>query len=243
MGKTPYSMLSPVFGQLSPLLVSGKLDLLNEATQFLGVSRMSFVETTLQYTIPHAVLNRDKTTLENIAGLVNRPLGLLLIEHPMLMPHVLKAIYMQKQNRLVPETSAWLMDVLQVLKHSDAPIAIGNLLATHLTNLLVEIIVDLGDDIKKPDAEIALKRVYLTMNPHNSGEFATGFANWLKTNMLGIITGISDTMHDVRGRKSATEKAKIVRSLGSLIKHVGISMSGFSSQVSMQERLAPSLLC
>lgn len=226
-------MLSPFFGQLSPVLVSGKLDLLNEATQFLGVSRITFVETTLQYTVPHAVLNRDKPVLENIAGLVNRPLGLLLIEHPMLMPHILKAMFMQKQNRLVPETSAWLMEVLQVLKHGDAPIALSNLVSTHLTNLLVEIIIDLGDDIKRPDAEIALKRVFLAMNPQSSADFATSFANWLKSNMLGIITGISDTMHDVRGRKSAGDKAKIVRSLGSLIRHVGISMSGFSSQVGL----------
>lgn len=228
-------MLSPFFSHLSPVLIAGKLDLLNEATQFLGISRTSFVETTLHYTVPHAVICRNGPVLQNIAGLVNRPLGLLLVEHPMLMPHILKAIFTQKQDRLVPEASSWLMDVLQVLKHSDAPIAIGNLLSTHLTNLLVEVIIDLGDEIKKPDAEIALKRIYMAVNQQNPGDFGNGFANWLKGNMLGIITGISDTMHDVRGRKSAIEKAKIVRSLGSLIKHVGISMSGFSSQVRFTE--------
>ena len=233
IGKSPYLLLSPFFPDLSPFLLTGRLDLLNEATQFLGISRASFVETTLHYSVPHAVLAQNKAVLEGIAGLVNRPLGLLLVEHPTLMPHVLKAIYMQKQNDAVPKAAAWLMEVLQVLKHGDAPIALSNLLSTHLTNLLVEIIIDLGDEAKQSAAEIALKRVYRACHSSaNVDSSPNAFANWLKQNMLGIITGISDTMHDVRGRKTAGEKTKIVRSLGSLIKHVGISMAGFSSQAS-----------
>jgi serine/threonine-protein kinase ATR len=223
-------MLSPFFPQLSPVIVSGKKDLLNEATLFMGIPRTSFVEATLQYSIPHAVLRKNKPVLDNIASLLNRSLGLLLVDHSTLLPHILKAIYMQKEPKHVPEVSTWLMQTLQLLTQGGAPIAIGNLLSTHVTNLLVEVIVELGDKIRQPAAEVALQRIYRASTA--SAKVQPSQSAWLKGHMLGIITGISDIMHDARGRKNAEDKAKIVRSIGSLIEHVGIAMSGFSSQVS-----------
>jgi hypothetical protein len=75
-------MLSPYFPKISTVLVSGKLDTLNEATQFLGLSRASFVESTILYTVPSLVLREDRSTLETIANVVNKALGILLIDHP-----------------------------------------------------------------------------------------------------------------------------------------------------------------
>jgi serine/threonine-protein kinase ATR len=224
-------MLSPYFPKISTVLVSGKLDTLNEATQFLGLSRASFVESTILYTVPSLVLREDRSTLETIANVVNKALGILLIDHPMLMPYILKAIFMQKDNAMVKRKSNWFVDSLQDLRVGTYTISMGNLVSQNLVNLLVEIIVDLGDDYTKPKAEVALERLLQQSHPPGQAFGPEAMSNWLKNNMLGIMIGISDIMHDLRGKRTASEKSKVIRSLGGLIDYVGLAMSGFSSQV------------
>lgn len=54
---------------------------------------------------------------------------------------------------------------------------------------------------------------------------------FLKTFILGIVTGISDMLQGVQGKKTIEDKKKIVRSIGFLVTFIGGSISIVAPQV------------
>ena len=56
--------------------------------------------------------------------------------------------------------------------------------------------------------------------------------DFLKPYMLGIISNVNELLQDGRGKKSVQEKIKVIRSLGVLMKEIGVTMATFSQQVS-----------
>jgi serine/threonine-protein kinase ATR len=54
---------------------------------------------------------------------------------------------------------------------------------------------------------------------------------FLKTFILGIVTGVSDMLQGVQGKKSTEDKRKIVRSIGFLVTFLGGSISIVAPQV------------
>lgn len=54
---------------------------------------------------------------------------------------------------------------------------------------------------------------------------------FLESYLLGIITHVNELLHDVRGRKAAKDKNKILHSLGSFFKLIGPAISQVSHQV------------
>jgi len=63
--------------------------------------------------------------------------------------------------------------------------------------------------------------------PHRDdiGEF-------LKTQMLGVISDINDMLRDVHGRKSVKDKQKIIRGMGVMIVNIGAAIFNLAPQVS-----------
>lgn len=203
--------------------------MLTETTSILGLSRLSFVESTLIHTVPYLVLRRNRPALEKIAGTLGKNLGVLIIQHPQLLSHIFKVIFMQYDTDKVPQVLGWLVETLQQHLAKEYPLSINSLINQCQVDLIVEVIIDLGDPDTENKAETALERIFSQLENANGSRRSEA---WLKKHMLGIITGISDTIQDLRGRKTAEEKAKVLRSLDGLIHRVGFTMAGFSSQVS-----------
>ncbi len=62
---------------------------------------------------------------------------------------------------------------------------------------------------------------------------------FLKTYILGIVSGISDMLQGVQGRKSTDIKRKIVRSIGSLVTFIGGSINIVAPQVCSSHAVIP----
>lgn len=50
--------------------------------------------------------------------------------------------------------------------------------------------------------------------------------------MLGLMSDINDMLQDVQGKKTVTEKRKILRCLGALVDQIGPAINHVSPQVS-----------
>lgn len=55
---------------------------------------------------------------------------------------------------------------------------------------------------------------------------------FLKPWMLGVISNMNDMLQDVQGKKTIAEKRIVLRSLGTLIIHIGHAISNVAPQVS-----------
>jgi serine/threonine-protein kinase ATR len=89
-------------------------------------------------------------------------------------------------------------------------------------------VFELGDDSRVKQAKKALQYAQL----HKESSASSSLGAFIKPYMLGIMTHLNDTLHDMRGKKSSAYKCKIVKSLGRLIELVGGSMLFFTPQVS-----------
>ena len=56
-------------------------------------------------------------------------------------------------------------------------------------------------------------------------------AHLLKTNLLGIVSYMSEMLQDIRGRKTTPAKRQIIRAFGALIGHVRDSLLSVAPQV------------
>lgn len=198
---------------------------------FLGQNRQSFIQTTLDYTVPALVCEGDAPALHAIASVIKIKLSELLVEKATeILTHILLQRHPRANQRPVPpmqflvNTIRETIDVNQV--NSITPATLVN--SCHMP-LAVNLIIELGDDDKriKQLASRALHEAQRIKDPKRPDDLGA----FLKPVMLGILTHLNDTLHDMRGKKSVAEKRKLIRSLGALIKLVGDSMSSYSPQV------------
>jgi hypothetical protein len=57
--------------------------------------------------------------------------------------------------------------------------------------------------------------------------------------MLGLISHINDILQDIQGKKSMASKRQILRSLESLVTHVGSAINNVAPQVCLDYRCFP----
>lgn len=74
------------------------------------------------------------------------------------------------------------------------------------------------------------------MNGYDSAT-SGDLGDFLKPYMLGIISNVNELLQDGRGKKTVQEKTKVIRSLGVLMKEIGVTMATFSQQVSPNPKL------
>ena len=74
------------------------------------------------------------------------------------------------------------------------------------------------------------------MNGYDSAT-SGDLGDFLKPYMLGIISNVNELLQDGRGKKTVQEKIKVIRSLGVLMKEIGVTMATFSQQVSPISKL------
>ncbi|ORX38472.1 hypothetical protein BD324DRAFT_641616 [Kockovaella imperatae] len=231
--KSPMALISPYLEQVSIMLVaslSEAPDTLTEAASFLGQTRQNFIETTLHYTIPAMILARNRMCLEQMASTLPTGLGVTLLEYT---AQILTKIFLCPSR--TDQCLAFLVNLVSQLVHDTATTHIDapSLITSCIVPLLVALVIELGDEEAEVSNSAAMglrkvRDVYQVTHRSSSLDLGT----FLKPHMLGVMTHLNETLHDVRGRKSAAYKRKLIRSLKTLIEMVGDSIASYSPQVS-----------
>jgi len=181
----------------------------------------------MSYTLPSLVLAKDKQALEAIAPIVGRNLREILLDR---MTEILTKVYLDSNKTY--GAMDFLVSLMREGMDNNARQAItsSTLIASCHMTFAVTLIIELGDEDTKvvQTASKALAKAQATRDANRSSDLGA----FLKPVMLGILTQLNDTLHDMRGKKTVAFKCKLIRSLGALIELVGDSMSAYSPQVS-----------
>jgi serine/threonine-protein kinase ATR len=212
--KNPYTLISPHLERISILIANFIIEnkaLVGGALQFLGLTRQSFFDMTLRFTVPIMILERKRDILQEIAGVVKSNLGMMILEHT---AAALSKIFLQGATDSLDF-------LVTTLSHG---VTAQSLLTSCIVTLVVSLIIELGDSNPEP-AMAGLRRACAIYNPS-----ITDLGAFLQPLMLGIISHLNDSLHDMQGKKTVEYKRKIIRSLGQLFALA--SMSAFAPQVS-----------
>lgn len=219
----------PHFERISVLLASHLVsspDIVAEMMRLIERTRQNFFETTVRYTLPSLVVNREKETLDLLAGIVKQPLGVLLVDHSHL---ILAKIFMTPAQ--TESALSFLVGVLQSLTrgHGDREVTAASVITTCIIHFLVELVIELGSRDRQT---VAMAESALAEAGRVQRGKPTDLGTFLKPHMLGVISHMNDVMHDIQGKKTVDIKRKVIRSIGALAKRVGGTMASFSPQVS-----------
>ena len=202
--------------------------------QFIGYTRQNFFETTLRYTVPALVLSRNRKALEVVAAIVKKGLGVILLDNT---AHILSKVFLHPQS-----TGAGLAFLINLLRHltrgqPNMDLSTSSLMTTCIVPFVVSLVVELGDEdiTLSSNATAALMKAQKQQTSQTMGP---DLGSFLKPHMLGVISQLSEMLHDIQGKKTVAYKRKIIRSLGALIGLVGDSMSSFSPQVRFEKSSA-----
>jgi serine/threonine-protein kinase ATR len=201
----------------------------SEALSFIGYNRADFFTTTTKSTLPALVLGRRLTPLTELASILKEKLGVILLRD---MTEILVAIFLE------PRSTDMCFEFLSgVLISSTSGEARAEMEPARLTTscivpLIVALVVEVGDDDPKTskNAVHALRKAYAVQTNRNL-EKDVDLGPFLRPHMLGVIAGLNDILHDIRGKKTVAHKRKIIRSLTVIIHLIGGAMSSFSPQV------------
>ena len=227
--------------KISVMLVESLIsspDVFAEGISFINQTRQNFVETTLRHTVPALILSRNRQCLAEVASIVKRSLGMVLMENT---EPILTGIFLSTAR---PESClAFLVGLIRqhVGGSSAASIDSASLMTTCIVPLIVALVIELGDEDTKvsTNAINALQRAYSTQK--NVAKTDADLGPFFKPHMLGVMTHLNETLHDMRGKKSVEYKRKLIRSLRVLIELVGDSIASYSPQVSVKDFISADL--
>ncbi|WVQ68017.1 uncharacterized protein L199_006223 [Kwoniella botswanensis] len=201
--------------------IKRNIELLNITMQFIGMTRKNFLETTLVHTIPALVLSRNGDALKEVAGVVQQKLGVMLMDN---ISHILAQAFLRPH-----QTDSALRFLVSLLKdmtssnpRAQPNISISSLMTACIVDLVVMLIVELGDQNRSVRADAKAALIKASLQQTGSEDIGA----FLKPLMLGVISQLNDMLHDVQGKKTVDYKRKIIKSFGSLIRLVGDSMAG-----------------
>lgn len=202
--------------------------MVGNAMRLLGQTRHSFFRLALRFMVPAMVVQREREVLAEIAKITEQTLGMLVLDQA---GASLSRIFLLPRNHQ-PALEFLVAIIRSEASHQTATtVSAPQLLSTCIVPLVVTLIIEMGDE--DPDIQSnalkALQRAYQVQT--GARDLSTNLGPFLKPSMLGIISHLNDSLHDLQGKKTVAYKQKIIRSLGRLIETVGDSMSAFSPQV------------
>ncbi|KAF8329612.1 hypothetical protein F5887DRAFT_1183719 [Amanita rubescens] len=228
--KTPFSMVQPYLDQIAPFLISRMCSqpaLFEEACRAMATPHSQFIRSNLSRALPQLFANCEKAVLETVSKELGTKPSILFLNHS----HTVLAHVFLYQD----QTKKALQFILKILEvgSQGAFIDIVSVIKSCSIPLLTELVVNLGDD-NTNNAKLALQEVqrHLMSRPTKGRSLPLpDLGAFLKTHILGIVSGISDMLQGVQGKKSTDVKRKIVRSIGSLVTFIGGSISIVAPQI------------
>lgn len=228
--KTPYSMIQPYLDQVAPFLLSRMCSqpvLFNEACRAIAIQPNQFIMSNLARALPQLFADCESTVIQAVAKELKTKPSTLFVKHS---HKILAHVFLQQG-----QAKKSLNFILKTLTTDSQGASIDSVsvVKSCLVPLLAELVISLGED--NPEAaKHALREVerYLNPNPTKGRSLPRpDLGTFLRQYMLGILSGISDMLQGVQGKKSAEVRRKIVHSIGVLVTIIGPSVSNVAPQI------------
>ncbi|KAH7105864.1 hypothetical protein BKA62DRAFT_809018 [Auriculariales sp. MPI-PUGE-AT-0066] len=228
--KTFYSLVSPYLADLacfaaSTLIISPVP--LHELCRLLGLTPRDFFLQTLQHTLPSFTVQQQDIVLARIAEQVGSNVTTLLVKNA---AAVLAQTFLSKDSEKI---FAFVQH--EVEKGSGKKVEAQSIVHSCLLLLVCELVSLLGDTelLEGREAVHALEKVQRVAASAVTTRSARTIhiSKFLQPHLLGIVTHLSELLHDVRGKKSMQDKILVLKSLGSFVKIVGEAIHPVAQQV------------
>ncbi|TPX68250.1 hypothetical protein SpCBS45565_g03305 [Spizellomyces sp. 'palustris'] len=198
--------------------------------QLLGMSNQEFLEGSLQYILPHLVVEQDADKVQEIARILRQSLAVMLVNEG---GNILPFILMQGK-----EYKATLNFFLQMISKS---VGISKLLKSFALTLIIKLTMELGASKSsrsrpvltqgsKAEGALAVIKTVLTSDlqeiqdsdrPAVVSHVGNGLSAFLHSYILGILEHVNQNILDIDNSMSLREKIKTVRSLTEVIGIIG----------------------
>ncbi|KAJ3219045.1 hypothetical protein HK099_004838 [Clydaea vesicula] len=187
----------------------------NISTTFFKLDLRSFLTLSLQYILPHLVLSHNESVLNMIAKIVEKQVGLILVE---------KIQYIMFQILLNNDKRTKLEFFLNLL-NSGGNYDIVDVAKTCSTDLVEKLAIELGDPNNRKKAETELNYV----RQLNECEVLSDF---LQTYLLRVLININKNINlNEEVQADIPYQIKLLKSLNEMIKMIGRNIYTMLSQI------------
>jgi len=252
--KSHYDFLSPYMGQIVDFTMSrvnSEPTLLVELCRFLSLGVPEFIRHTLSETLPKYIIQRNRPVLDYIENMVGERISALVLG---LAAELLARIFLLQDANSIDEALAFTLDLLNentgqqrvtlesFILSCDVPLLTELVIAMHNRDPGIQSLVRFSFVNPDPVAQAAqvidgFRRVQVATSqspsrktrPPNQ-EVAT--KEFVVANMLAIMMRLSESLHDMYGKKPVEMKRQIIGGIAPFISYVGSAISGIGLQAS-----------
>lgn len=221
---TPYQMTKAYLAGVSIAIVD-KMEsaphVLVEAARLLGMSQAAFLQTTLEYTVPHLIGrlaqgHRERgATLRAVAGAVGQSVPALCLAH-------VSAVFRHFISRPAEREGA-LQTLLELL--GSRAVSLQSLLRSRLHEVLGYLVSQLGG-AGAADAVDGLEYVRTLV-----GRRYGSLAEFLREEVLAVLTWLNEELASVHGKTPLMHKEAATRSVGELARMIGPKVAFVAPQI------------
>ncbi|KAF5371168.1 hypothetical protein D9758_004152 [Tetrapyrgos nigripes] len=235
--KTAHPLLQPHFDKIAPFLVSNLANfpiLLYETCRLLGITRAVFVTMTMPQTLPPLFAECNEGVLKLIADMVSLSnISQVFLKHP---SKILAHIFTLPQQHQVDKALDFINRTVQsdAQRKEIARLNLESLMKRYIVPVLAELIAELGDTDRavEKQAIAGLRRVKALLTTFKTqGSSQESLGGFLKVYSLGLITWLSDVLHDLHGKKSVEGKRKVLRGMAQMTREIGPSVASIAPQI------------
>jgi len=252
--KSHYDFLSPYMGQIVDYTMSrvnSEPTLLVELCRFLSLGAPEFIRHTLSETLPKFIIQRNRPVLDYIGNMLGEHTSTLVLG---LAAELLARIFLLQEPNAIDESLAFTLDLLNentgqqrvtlesFILSCDVPLLTELVIAMHNGGSEIQSLVSFLPLISDPVAQgtqviDGFRRVQVATSqspsrktrPPNQ-EVAT--KEFVTANMLAIMMRLSESLHDMYGKKPVEMKRQIIGGIAPFISYIGSAISGIGLQVS-----------
>ena len=221
--------------------------LIEEFALLLGVEPHVYLEQTVEFTLPHLILQRNSATLETLTVRLGCTLPALLIDH---VHHIFAFLFVQSDGASLENAIHFLRKLLPAQgdssgsllssgsTNSEQLLSISDLLRSCATGLVNKLVLELGEPHEEPKHEQVIRALRLvaikvaardSQSPEVQLDQTEIVSVFLKNHFLGVLYHINGILQDER--VALVTKQKAFRALIELVQLVGPCVYSLSSQI------------
>ena len=251
--KSHYDFLSPYLGQIVDYTMSrvnSEPALLVELCRFLSLDVPEFVRRTLSETLHKSIIQRNRPVLDYVENTLGERISALVLG---LAAELLAHIFLLQDPNAIDESLAFTLDLLNE-NTGQQRVTLESFILSCDVPLLTELVIAM--DNRDPEIQSLVRFLPLTSDPVAQGaQVIDGFRrvqvatsqspsrktrppnqevatkDFVTANMLAIMMRLSESLHDMYGKKPVEMKRQIIGGIAPFISYVGNAISGIGLQV------------
>lgn len=245
---TTFQLLAPHLNIIAPEIVermSKTPTLFLEILQLTMQNQSKFLRATLQFTLPRIIEVQDDKTLNLIAKGIGLDVQTMCFNNaPAVLKSLLMILPIAKRDHSIQIFISKVRGTDENTEENfndgsvDSHITLKSLLKGYSVELLGHLVSNLGDPLpsQRKRAQEGLQYMSATLNDRQRANLSTqsrsaALSQYLKEEILAILSWLNEELMNVHGKKSISHKAKVARSIGALIGIVGESISSVTPQL------------